>query len=126
MAYFDRPFTCIASCICVFYFFIFHNFSCALRFFVMVQQSNRSITVSNLSDEAFSHWIYADAMKLINSSSSEEVVDSDDSDDDEEFWFNTKFISTIQLTIVNSSRYLFRIPHWGDVRHDFSAPNTND
>jgi hypothetical protein len=79
-----------------------------------------------LSDEAFSHWIYADAMKLIDSSSSEEVFDSDDSDDDEEFWFNTTFISAIQLTIVNSSRYLFRNPHRGDLRHDFPATNNND
>ena len=85
LAYFDRPFTCIASCICLFYFFIFHNFSCVLQFFVMVRRSNRSITVSNLSDEAFSHWVFADVIKLIDSSSSEEVIDGDDSDDDDEF-----------------------------------------
>jgi hypothetical protein len=92
----------------------------------MVRRSNRSITVSNLSDEAFSHWVFADVMKLIDSSSSEEVIDGDDSDDDNEFWYDTKFISAIQLSMVHGSRYLFRTPHRGDVRRDFSAPDVNE
>jgi hypothetical protein len=82
----------------------------------MVRRSNRSITVLNLSDEAFSHWVFADVMKLIDSSSSEEVIDGDDSDDDDEFWYDTNFISAIQPSMVHGNRYLFCTPHRGDVR----------
>jgi hypothetical protein len=87
----------------------------------MVWQSNQSIQVSNLNDAVFSHWVFADVMKLINSSSSEEDIDSDD---DEEFWYDTKFISAMQLTVVHSSHYLFCMVHHGDVRQVFYAANS--